>query len=335
LFVEVNMSFETIEMKVKEEYPVAPDSTTVDRQVFVEGEDVLSHGDDGLFYFGTVVQVDISCEKCLIQFGDDTERWSLFRDLKKVRIQEDSDIPCIICKSMQSSPTNEILLCHYCRRGYHQICHEPNVLKKSNGDAHWMCSRCLGKRQAREKEKLLNCKPVDAVVNNNYNKILNKTSGPYKTLPYNIDVLKWDPDHQVNGNDIYCYCGKDGDWYRHMLQCCRCSQWFHEKCITNLTHPLLAGDRFYLFLCSVCNNGNEERIMRLSSELTVEDIAHLALYNLTLETGKKYHDLDKTILPYLENCWKDLQPSSKVLAMSPVARRKKLASLFWQNKNRY
>ena len=44
-------------MKVKEEYPVAPDSTTVDRQVFVEGEDVLSHGDDGLFYFGTVVQV--------------------------------------------------------------------------------------------------------------------------------------------------------------------------------------------------------------------------------------------------------------------------------------
>ena len=151
--------------------------------------------------------MDISCEKCLIQFGDDTERWSLFRDLKKVRIQEDSDIPCIICKSMQSSPTNEILLCHYCRRGYHQICHEvvleqfdalqyfmhksensaqPNVLKKSNGDAHWMCSRCLGKRQAREKEKLLNCKPVDAVVNNNYNKILNKTSGPYKTLPYNV-----------------------------------------------------------------------------------------------------------------------------------------------------
>ena len=59
--------------------------------------------------------------------------------------------------------------------------------------------------------------------------------------------------------------------------------------------------------------------MRLSSELTVEDIAHLALYNLTLETGKKYHDLDKTILPYLENCWKDLQPSSKVFYTNPFS----------------
>ena len=42
---------------MKEECPVAPDSTTVDRQIFVEGEDVLLHGEDGLFYFGTVVQV--------------------------------------------------------------------------------------------------------------------------------------------------------------------------------------------------------------------------------------------------------------------------------------
>ena len=68
--------------------------------------------------------MDIPSEKCLIQFGDDTERWSQFRDLKKVRIQEDSDIPCILCKSIKSSPTDEILICHYCRRGYHQICHE-------------------------------------------------------------------------------------------------------------------------------------------------------------------------------------------------------------------
>ena len=52
--------------------------------------------------------------------------------------------------------------------------------------------------------------------------------------------------------------------------------------------------------------------MRLSQELTMEDIAHLALYSLTLETGKKYHDLDKSILPFLEKRWKDFEPSDKV-----------------------
>jgi polycomb-like protein 2 len=63
-------------------------------------------------------------EKCLIQFGDDTERWAHFRDLRKIKIQEETDISCILCKSIQSTSSNKILLCHYCRRGYHQICHE-------------------------------------------------------------------------------------------------------------------------------------------------------------------------------------------------------------------
>ena len=49
---------------MKEENPVTPDSTTTDRQVFIEGEDVLFHGDDGLFYFGTVVQVSFMVYLC-------------------------------------------------------------------------------------------------------------------------------------------------------------------------------------------------------------------------------------------------------------------------------
>lgn len=114
--------------------------------------------------------------------------------------------------------------------------------------------------------------------------------------------------------------------------------------------------RFYLFLCSVCNNGNKEKLMRLSQEMTVEDIAHLALYSLTLETGKKYHDLDKSILPFLEKTWRNFEPTNKVvshtctlflifycelvnlsqiLSMAPIALRKKIVSTFWQNKNRY
>jgi len=321
-----------IEMKMKKETPAAPDSTTIDRQVFIEGEDVLSHGDDGLFYFGTVVQVDIVNEKCLIQFGDDTERWSQFRDLKKVQIKEESEIPCILCKSIKSSPKDEILLCHYCRRGYHQTCHEPNISKEStSGETHWMCTRCSEKRQAHEKDKLANSKHLNEAGNNNYNKLC----GPCTTLPYNIKLLKWDPDHHINSDNMYCYCGEDGDWYKQMLQCCQCIQWFHQQCITNLPHPILPGDRFYLFLCSVCNNGDKEKLMRLSQELTMEDIAHLALYSLTLETGKKYHDLDKSILPFLEKRWKDFEPSDKILPMTPSSLRKKVVSIFWQNKNRF
>ena len=41
---------------------MAPDSTT-DRQVFNSGEDILLHGKDGLFYFGTVIQVSVLATK--------------------------------------------------------------------------------------------------------------------------------------------------------------------------------------------------------------------------------------------------------------------------------
>lgn len=128
------------------------------------------------------------------------------------------------------------------------------------------------------------------------------------------------------------------------------------KKIFKISNLLLNAHRFYLFLCSVCNDGNKEKLMRLSQELTIEDIAHLALYSLTLETGKKYHDLDKSILPFLEKTWKDFEPSNKVfcltsslslliqyqvmnvlqlVSMTPIALRKKIVSVFWQNKNRY
>lgn len=74
--------------------------------------------------------------------------------------------------------------------------------------------------------------------------------------------------------------------------------------------------RFFLFLCSVCNNGGEERLTRLSQEITLADMAHIALFNLTIETAKKYHDLDMSVLPFIENNWKYFQPSNEVYISS-------------------
>ena len=115
----------------------------IDRPQYLEGEDILLHDKDGYFYLGTIVQVCIFSitlpvsqyivfvfqvlnneEKCLIQFGDDTERWASFQDLHKVKSPEGPESSCIVCKGMKSHPNNQVLLCHYCRRGYHQNCHE-------------------------------------------------------------------------------------------------------------------------------------------------------------------------------------------------------------------
>ena len=52
--------------------------------------------------------------------------------------------------------------------------------------------------------------------------------------------------------------------------------------------------------------------MRLGYEMTLPIMAHLALFNLTLETGKKFHDLDKSVLPFLKDNWKYIQPAAEV-----------------------
>ena len=52
--------------------------------------------------------------------------------------------------------------------------------------------------------------------------------------------------------------------------------------------------------------------MRLKEEMTLADVVHLAIYNLTLDSGKKYHDLDRSILPFLDANLEILQPSDEV-----------------------
>ena len=49
-----------------------------------------------------------------------------------------------------------------------------------------------------------------------------------KELPYEFDSLVWDENHTRNDREKFCYCGENGDWYKRMLQCQCCLQWFHQ-----------------------------------------------------------------------------------------------------------
>ncbi|XP_043276168.1 PHD finger protein 19 [Venturia canescens] len=319
-----------------EDSSAVPDSTTREQRLgFSHGEDVLLQHKDGKFYLGTIVEVDLARERCLVKFLDNTSSWSSVKELTKLAMP-DCDVMCVLCKKSQSKTDNDIIVCDKCGRGYHQLCHLPHITKQEDGasDAHWMCKRCVDS-QPRSREPT---EPKNSMVKANIRRVCSGRDQPQPPpedttkLPYDPEMLSWDAHHRVNAEQIYCYCGLNGEWYTQMLQCARCKQWFHEKCVSCLTYPLYSGDRFYVFVCSMCNYG-KEFVRRL--ELKWVDLVHLMLYNLTVYNAKKYYDLDTVIIPYANDNWNTLQLPPRVRDVTPTIRRESILAILTNNRNRF
>ncbi|XP_063055440.1 PHD finger protein 1 isoform X2 [Engraulis encrasicolus] len=252
-----------------------------------EGDDVLARWSDGLLYLGNVKRVDGVKQCCLVRFEDNSEFWVLRKDIHSFSVGVEE--VCCIC---DGPPLKEPLLnCLKCRHGYHPQCHTPAMEAEPDSMDSWICRQCVFAVATRR---------GGALKRGRFARLMQFMK---LRLPYQLSSLDWDPQHLTNQQQCYCYCAGPGEWNLKMLQCGSCGQWFHEACTQCLTKPLLYGDRFYRFQCSVCTSG-PETIQRLPMNWV--DLAHLVLYHLSLCCKRKYFDFDHEILSFTNENWESL-----------------------------
>ncbi|XP_070068600.1 polycomb protein Pcl isoform X2 [Drosophila takahashii] len=251
-------------------------------------EDVFIKCNDGRFYLGTIIEQ--TSDQFLIRFDDQSEQWCEPDKLRKLggspstgggggsssdtSSASTSGPMCVACK--RSDVEDVVEICERCGRGYHRGC----TIEIVTGSGIWSCKRCAKPMKMQQ--------PV--------NHEISKPAGICRQLPYHADKLSWDEKHRVNEEQIYCYCGKPGKFDHNMLQCCKCRNWFHTQCMQNFKRKLLRGDMFFVFCCTVCNNG-VEFVRRLQIDWV--DVLHIALYNLRKHQHQKYHHLLKDIWPFI------------------------------------
>uniref|UniRef100_A0A673GVU7 PHD finger protein 1-like n=1 Tax=Sinocyclocheilus rhinocerous TaxID=307959 RepID=A0A673GVU7_9TELE len=242
-----------------------------------EGEDVLARWSDGLLYLGNIIKHLVVV--CTVNYFVFCFLWSVSSGGEKV---------CCIC---DAPPLKEPLVnCLKCRHGYHPECHTPPIEPEVDPNS-WICRQCVF---------AVATKRGGALKRGRFARLMQIMK---VRLPYQLSSLDWDPQHLTNQQQCYCYCAGPGEWNLKMLQCGSCGQWFHEACTQCLTKPLLYGDRFYQFQCSVCTNG-PETIQRLP--MTWVDLAHLVLYHLSLCCKRKYFDFGHEIMSFANENWESL-----------------------------
>ncbi|XP_030053059.1 PHD finger protein 1 isoform X1 [Microcaecilia unicolor] len=271
---------------------------------FWEGQDVLARWTDGLLYLGIIKKVDSIQQTCLVRFEDNSQFLVLWKDISPP-VTPGTQQVCCVCNDRTVSVENKLVHCGKCKHAYHQECHLPSILSEAEFVlSSWMCRQCVF---------AVATKRGGALKKGPYAKAMRLMK---LVLPYQLKSLDWDPLHQTNQQQCYCYCGGPGEWNMKMLQCCRCGQWFHEACTQCLTKPLLYGDRFYVFECAVCTKGLES-VWRLP--LRWVDIAHLILYHLSVCCKKKYFDFEREILTFANENWENLLLGE--LSSTPKAER--------------
>lgn len=82
------------------------------------------------------------------------------------------------------------------------------------------------------------------------------------SLPYDPAALTWNFEKTLNREHRYCYCGDDRNLLDVDVQCSRCSNFFHGRCIKLDMGPVVPFMTNYHFACRNCSPTQSESFTR-------------------------------------------------------------------------